>query len=70
MTGPEQYTEAEQLLAAADRYDAEGDPQTANARRLQALARAVLALTASHAANAHPDSTSWDHAINPPENQP
>ncbi|MFD4596710.1 hypothetical protein ACFWPQ_01630 [Streptomyces sp. NPDC058464] len=67
MTGPEQYSEAEQLLASADRYDAEGDPQTANARRLEALTRAVLALTASHATSAHPDSTSWDQAIHPKE---
>lgn len=67
MTGPEHYTEAEQLLASADEYEAEGDPQTANARRLEALTRAVLALTASHADSAHPKSTSWKHAIHPQE---
>lgn len=64
MTGPEQYTEAERLLAAADEYEAKGNPETAAARRAEALARAVLALTASHALSAHPDSTSWDHTIN------
>lgn len=67
MTGPEQYTAAERLLAAADGYEAEGDHQTALARRTEALTRAVLALTASHAAHAHPQSNSWDHAIDPKE---
>lgn len=67
MNGPESYSEAERLLAAADEYEAEGDPQTATARRTEALARAVLALTASHATGAHPDSTSWDRAINAQE---
>lgn len=67
MTGPEQYTAAEQLLAAADEYEGEGDPQAATARRLEALTRAVLALTASHALSAHPQSTSWENAINPKE---
>jgi hypothetical protein len=69
VTGPEQYTEAERLLAAADEYEAEGDPQTANSRRLEALTRAVLALTASHADSAHPESTSWHNAIHPKEQQ-
>jgi hypothetical protein len=64
VTGPENYSAVERLLRAADEYDAEGDPQTATARRTEALARAVLALTASHAASAHPDSTSWDRTIN------
>jgi hypothetical protein len=67
VTGPECYSEAERLLAAADEYDTEGDPATANQRRLEALARAVLALTASHATAHHPDSVGWDHAINPKE---
>ena len=67
MTGPENYSKAERLLAAADEYEAEGDPQTAASRRTEALARALLALTASHAASAHPDSTSWDRAINAQE---
>ena len=67
MTGPECFSEAERLLAAADEYEAEGDPQTAAARRTEALTRALLALTASHAAHAHPQSTSWDRAINPQE---
>lgn len=65
MTGPECYSEAERLLTVADEYDAEGDPQTANQRRLEALARAVLALTASHATSAHPESTSWAKVIQP-----
>ena len=64
MNGPENYSAAERLLLAADEYEAEGDPQTANGRRLEALARAGLALAASHAAAHHPQSTSWDHAIN------
>ena len=64
MTGPENYSAAERLLLAADEYEAEGDPQTANARRSEATARAILALTASHAAAHHPQSTSWDRAIN------
>lgn len=67
MTGPEHYLEAERLLESADRYNTEGDPQTASEYRLEALVRALLALTASHAAHAHPQSTSWDHAINPQE---
>ena len=67
MNGPENYSEAERLLRAADGYEAGGDPQTANARRTEALTRAVLALTASHATSAHPDSTSWDRAINAQE---
>ncbi|MCX5253642.1 hypothetical protein OOK27_05565 [Streptomyces canus] len=67
MTGPENYSEAERLLGAADEYDAAGDPQAAAARRTEALTRAVLALTASHATSAHPDSTSWDRAINAQE---
>ncbi len=67
MTGPECYSEAERLLAAADEYDTEGDPVAANQRRLEALARAILALTASHATANHPDSVGWDHAINPKE---
>lgn len=64
MTGPEQYAAAERLLTAADEYDTEGDPDTANARRLEALTRATLALTASHATAHHPDSVAWSHAIN------
>lgn len=67
MTGSEQYTEAERLLAAADEYEAEGDLERAGQRRAEAQTRALLALTASHAAHAHPQSTSWDHAINPKE---
>ena len=67
MNGPENYSAAERLLVAADEYEAEGDPQTAAARRTEALARALLALTASHATSAHPDSTSWDRAINAQE---
>ena len=65
MTGPENYLAAERLLAAADEYDAEGDPETANQRRLEALVRAVLALTASHATSNHPESTSWAKVIEP-----
>ena len=67
MTGPDNYSAAERLLHAADESEAEGDPQTAAARRTEALARAVLALTASHATSAHPDSTGWDRAINAQE---
>jgi hypothetical protein len=67
VTGPECYSEAERLLADADRYDVEGDPATATQRRLEALARAILALTASHATAHHPESVGWDHAINPKE---
>jgi hypothetical protein len=67
VTGPECYSEAERLLAAADEYDTEGDPVAANLRRLEALARAILALTASHATAHHPESVGWDHAINPKE---
>jgi hypothetical protein len=67
MNGPEQYSAAERLLTAADEHDAEGDPQTAAARRAEALTRAVLALTASHAAAQHPDSIAWQQAINPPK---
>lgn len=63
MTGPEHYREAERLLAAADEYDTEGDPQTAAARRTEALARAVLALTASHATHQHPESVAWAKAV-------
>jgi len=64
VTGPECYSEAERLLTDADRYEAEGDPAAAAQRRLEALARAILALTASHAAAHHPESVGWDHAIN------
>jgi hypothetical protein len=67
VTGPESYSEAERLLVDADRYDLEGDPATATQRRLEALARAILALTASHATAHHPESVGWDHAINPQE---
>lgn len=67
MTGPESYSAAERLLADADAYDGEGNPQTAAARRSEAFTRAVLALTASHAAANHPDSVAWDQAINPQE---
>jgi len=67
VTGPEQYLAAERLLADADEYDANGDPDTANARRLEALTRALLALTTSHATAHHPDSVAWEQAINPPE---
>jgi hypothetical protein len=67
MNGPEQYSAAERLLAAADEYEAEGDPQTAAARRAEATARAVLALTAAVAASQHPDSVAWQQAINPKE---
>lgn len=67
VTGPEQYLAAERLLADADEYDAEDDPQTAAARRSEALARAVLALTAAVATSQHPDSIAWQQAINPKE---
>ncbi|MFE3031591.1 hypothetical protein ACFXKY_08070 [Streptomyces canus] len=67
MNGPENYSAAERLLLAADEYEAEGDPQTANARRSEATARAILALTASHATAQHPESVAWDQAINQQE---
>ena len=67
MNGPQCFSEAERLLAAADEYEAEGDLAMAGQRRSEAQTRALLALTASHAASAHPQSTSWDHAINPTE---
>jgi hypothetical protein len=70
VTGPENYTAAERLLAAADEYETEGDHQAATHRRTEALVRAALALTASHALHHHPLSTSWAHAINPQESQP
>lgn len=67
VNGPEQYSAAELLLTAADECDAEGDPDTANARRLEALTRAILAFTVSHATAHHPDSVAWEQAINPAE---
>jgi hypothetical protein len=63
VTGPENYSATERLLVAADEYDAEGEPQTANQRRLEALVRAVLALTASHATHQHPESVAWSKVI-------
>jgi hypothetical protein len=67
VNGPQSYSTAERLLTAADEYEAEGDPQTAAARRTEALTRAVLALTAAVAASQHPDSIAWQQAINPQE---
>ncbi|WP_020135036.1 hypothetical protein [Streptomyces sp. 351MFTsu5.1] len=64
MNGPQCFSEAERLLAAANEYEAEGDLEMAGQRRSEAQTRALLALTASHAASTHPQSTSWDHAIN------
>lgn len=64
MNGPQSYSEAERLLAAADEYEAEGDQQTAAGRRTEALTRAILALTASHATHHHPESVAWSNAIN------
>jgi hypothetical protein len=48
-TGPEHYLAAEQLLDAADAYEADGAPQTAAARRTEAQVHATLAQAAATA---------------------
>lgn len=55
MTGPEHYREAEFLLAAADAYEKDGAPQTADRRRFEAQVHATLALTAATAMQAAVD---------------
>lgn len=73
MTGPEHYREGARLLAGTD---VPADPeQGMGARRdppskmdvLTAIGHFAAALAASHAAAHHPQSTSWDQAINAQE---
>lgn len=73
MTGPEHYLEGERHLAGTD---VPADPERGMGARhdppsqvdvLTAIGHFLAALTASHAASAHPQSTSWDHAIDPKE---
>ncbi|MDH6448166.1 hypothetical protein M2155_000574 [Streptomyces sp. SAI-119] len=61
MTGPEHYRRGESLLARCNEFS-EGERRTSLAT--EASAHFLAALAASHAASAHPQSTSWDHAIN------
>jgi hypothetical protein len=70
MNGPDHYREGERLLAGTD---VPADPEQGVGARhdrpsqmdlLEAQTHFLAALTASHATSAHPDSTSWDRAIN------
>lgn len=74
MTGPEHYREGERLLTGTD---VPADPDKGMGARhdppsqmdvLTAIGHFLAALTASHATHHHPESLTWDHAINPPEN--
>lgn len=67
MTGPEHYLEGERLLAESEDTSIACHPDEAHALAAQAQAHFLAALTASHAAHAHPQSNSWDHAIDPKE---
>ena len=64
MTGPEHYRRGETLLARCNEFS-EGERRTSLAA--EASAHFLAALAASHATSAHPDSTSWDRAINAQE---
>lgn len=64
MTGPYHFSEGERLLAESEHTSAVFKPDEASALAAQASAHFLAALAASHAASAHPDSTSWDRAIN------
>jgi hypothetical protein len=70
MTGPDHYREGERLLAESEDTSAAFKPDEAQPLAAQAAAHFLAALAASHAAANHPDSTSWDHAINPKEQRP
>jgi hypothetical protein len=65
MTGPAHYTEGERLLERCADL-AEGSAQRTGLAT-EAVAHLLAALTAAVATHAHPDSTSWDHAIYPQE---
>ena len=84
MTGPEHYLEGErQQQEAYDNASTPQEElfhlMSAQNHFIAGLEQSITvtasggltpdALTASHASSAHPDSTSWDHAINPPETQ-
>jgi hypothetical protein len=64
VTGPEHYLRGERLLAESGNTSIVFKPDEAAALAAQAQAHFLAALAASHAANAHPHSTSWDQAIN------
>ena len=67
MNGPDHYRKGERLLAESEDTSAAFKPDEARALAAQATAHFLAALTASHATSAHPDSTSWDRAINAQE---
>ena len=67
MNGPYHFSEGERLLAESEDTSAVFKPDEAHALAAQATAHFLAALTASHATSAHPDSTSWDRAINAQE---
>ena len=67
MTGPEHYRDGERLLAESEDTSTVFKPDEAQVLATQAAAHFLAALAASHATSAHPDSTSWDRAINPKE---
>lgn len=67
MTGPEHFRAGEERLRASDYQRAqagdEGDLTTAIHEAAMAQAHFLAALAASHAAAAHPESTSWAKVI-------
>ena len=67
MNGPHYFSEGERLLAESEDASAVFKPDEAHALAVQASAHFLAALAASHATSAHPDSTSWDRAINAQE---
>lgn len=67
MTGPEHYLEGERLLAESEDASVNFSPDKAHALAAQAQAHFLAALTASHAAHAHPLITRWEQAIDPQE---
>lgn len=64
MTGPDHYREGERLLAESEATSVSFSADKAHVLATQAKAHFLAALTASHATHHHPQSTSWDHAIN------
>ncbi|WP_393075303.1 hypothetical protein [Streptomyces sp. LN704] len=70
MNGPDHFTEGVERLRASDYQRSQagdGDLTSAIHEALMGIGHFLAALTASHAAHAHPQSNSWDHAINQPE---
>lgn len=64
MTGPEHFREGERLLGESEATSAHFNPDRSHALAAQAQAHFTAALVACLATSQHPESVSWEEAIN------